>query len=1469
MESLLTQITNYLHAQSWQIAVLTIVIVFISFLFKNKSAHIRYILWMIVLAKCLVPPFYTISLAVLPPQEIPVRTLSQPTVENMITEYSVPELTLTELSDSMPNRSEIIPPLISKEKKVNYNTRSLLAIGWLAGLIALSLYYIINALRTQIWLHNRRKELPSEYRKNIENLFIAHGYKKTPHIWMLDEISQPFVWGLVRGSIYLPTEMTNKKNARFHMSLLGHELSHIIRFDALINSLQIVAQAIFWFHPFVWWTNRKIRMEREKCCDEMTISSLNTIPEDYSDAIVEILATKYEQARRVPSLAVAGKAKNIEERIKTMLRPGKKFYKRPSVIALIIILLFAFLIVPIGCVLTNKSETKTVTEQAENTPKSLFEAIWASDPDEVKRLIANGVDVNTTDPDNPDVKYTPLMAAANGGFAKVAKVLLENGAEVNATDFQGWTALYYAFWLYSPDDNEKKHRERAELVKALITSGADVNKQCQGISPLINAITTGTPRLGSIEALLDGGADIHFKDNRGLTPLYYAAFDGDRNVLDLIIERGDYADTIHLAACRGDLDKVQTLLEKGTDVNTKDEFGCTPLHWAVRARSPEVASLLITNGADINATAGPDNLTPLMTARKLPVIELLVSKGVDVRSQENKSKLYKACSVGDIKVVRFLIDKGADVNARNSRRSTPLCVAAASDHKEVVELLLDKGADINAPGRRGYTPLGSAARYGSKETAEFLIEKGANIHTPDNRGMSPLDLAKEWGWTEIVELLTQHGAKEFAQVTSSRSTRSESQGRMSSIERAILSNNLDKVKELISQGADVNLRDSRGNTPLLQAIIIRKLSFIEPLIAAGADVNVKARNGAMPLHRIANSGQTEIAELLIKNGANVDAREERWGSTPLLAAAVSGRKDMVELLLKKGADIESPDGNGLSPLHLTAGYGNKVHMNVIQLLIKKGADINSRGYGDATPFQTAVAVGRKEVAELLLIHGAKVNVVGKYWGNAAHCAMRINKPEMVRWAIEKGIDIPLLHQAAYFGETAKVRSLLNAGEDVNQKDQADFTPLHCAVFGTKRDVVELLLKNSANIEARSCGYVTPLFWACKRGHLDMVKVLLENGAQVNGRSRKNMTWGSILIENWIGLHAAAQMGHLDVVEYLLAHGADINAECTVRENGITPLHCAARGGHVDVIKFLLAKGVDINHRTVKGRSALDIAKEHYHTKAVELLRKYGAKELRTPAIWMDTASDHLWSTSKNWSKYPTATDWAKIRNGLPGPTIDFEGAVANRVHIGYPEGGILTIDGGTLVISEDDLRLGKAGNTGTLNMISGSISVARDLDVGSEGQRGIITMTGGTITVSRDLEMPASVGSSAQVNLYGGTIILGGSLLMREDGILDITAGTLIIDGDARVYIQGYMNNGWITAYGGTGTIIYDYDTSHSGKTTISASPDVAYITVPDVIGADPYLISDTGRTPVEITQAMDFENLSELLKSHGRGVQK
>ena len=384
MEDYITQITSYIWIQSWQIAVLVVIIAAASLALNKRSAHVRYLLWLIVLAKCLVPPLFTIPLAVLP-QEKPAMVLE--TMDTSAGESST-------LLSAKP-ATGLMPTLT--ERSASLTIRQYLGFGWFLCAAAFVLAASIKAARTNLWLRRERKPLPGELQTRITASLANMEIAIVPKVWLVDGIGQPFVWGLLRGSIYLPGDFVKADSVEHRRDVLGHELSHVQRFDAAVNILQVIAQAIFWFHPFVWWANKKIRAEREKCCDEMAIARLGTKAKDYSSAIVNTLIAEHESTRPVPSLAIAGPVKNIEERIKTIMKPGKIFCKRPSLVAVIVLLLAALVTVPIGCGLTRRAKSETATELEAKPAGALHKAVADGDIERVKSLIAKGVDINTRD----------------------------------------------------------------------------------------------------------------------------------------------------------------------------------------------------------------------------------------------------------------------------------------------------------------------------------------------------------------------------------------------------------------------------------------------------------------------------------------------------------------------------------------------------------------------------------------------------------------------------------------------------------------------------------------------------------------------------------------------------------------------------------------------------------------------------------------------------------------------------------------------------------------------------------------------------------------------------------------------------------------------------------------------------------------------------------------------------------------
>jgi ankyrin repeat protein/beta-lactamase regulating signal transducer with metallopeptidase domain len=1014
MESWLTRITDYLLTQSWQIAILTIVVAAASFFLRNRSAHVRYLLWLVVLAKCLVPPVYSISLAVLPQREPLASAAAVPLAERGIAENSAPEGAVTEpvRPTFRPTATPPAPQVL--EKPATYNIRAWPAVGWLAGALALLAFNLVNALRTQVWLQRQRRTLPVESRREIRSFFSAHGLKRIPSIWLLDGVSQPFVWGLVRGSIYLPLDFADLKDRNRWASLLGHELSHVIRCDAVVNSFQVVAQIVFWFHPFVWWANRRIRTEREKCCDEMTVARLHTPPEDYSEAIVETLAAKHEQVRPVPSLAVAGQIKNIEERIKTMLKPGKKFYKRPSLIVAMAIMLIALLTVPTALVLTARA-----VAGAAATP--LHQAAADRNLKEARSLISRGANINAKDKEG----RTPLFYAVENGHTFMCDLLIVKGADVNAKDAAGDTPLHHAARLVTHGD----WRLAAELTRR----GADVNamnKQRQ--TPLhvaleggnnkhahvasmllwydvnINAEdANGTTVLhlaaqraidpedwgeGVLGRILTKGADANLKDAKGRAALHFACdHDPDaQHIVKMILERAkgvrlDIADSngvtpLHIAALRGQRNACELLIANGANVDAKDKYGRTPAHHAVRAGNIETANSLIENGADISSihlSAYKGNLSNLKT---------LLARGVSVNEQDETgfTALHAAAAGGHREVVEYLISQGGDIEAEGGPGWTALSYAARGNYKDVVEALRAKGigggkkvsrllpvviergyvdiattlialgADVNFDDGR---PLGMAARHGHKDIVELLISKGAAVINPgQEQWWDPLDEAARYGRIDIARYLIEAGADVNGKVSS-----------WSPLGFAAGNGHKRMVEFLLSKGADVNKAGGWGF--LHEAIHYNHFDIVKLLLEHGADVN--QGGGYSPLG-LAAWYVPAFVELLVNNGGDVNAISPKWGWTPLHLAVYGGNRDAFDLLVSRGANVNARTDRKETVLHLLIQWGRKPDQ--VRFVLSRGVDINAADACGWTALHRAVLYNLPEIVDLLMAEGADVNV---------------------------------------------------------------------------------------------------------------------------------------------------------------------------------------------------------------------------------------------------------------------------------------------------------------------------------------------------------------------------------------------------------------------------------------------------------------------------------------------------------------
>ena len=355
--------------------------------------------------------------------------------------------------------------------------------------------------------------------------------------------------------------------------------------------------------------------------------------------------------------------------------------------------------------------------------------LQADDLTAISLLLSAGADVNAEN----DGGITRLHGAAGDLDVSVVLLLLSAGADANGNAESGAdTPLHWA--ANSRHPNAEDFIE--SVISLLLSAGADVNAK----NDLNRTVLLVTFRKGHLEGIpvlvLAGGhwgeacADSLTVNPAGpsppciapsakvceeLTPPHF--YSVPRGVC-LAYPGGDYP-LHHAAGQGGNLTAVVQLLrlgdERGFDVNAKNNFGSTPLHYAAGWGRATIVATLLLAGADVNAKNNNDE-TPLHHAvlgAPAPVVSLLLLAGADVNAKNeiHSAPLHWAAGYGDASVVSLLLSADAEVNAKNILSVTPLHFAAGEGRALNAWLLLLAGADVNAKDFLGRTPLREATGH--------------------------------------------------------------------------------------------------------------------------------------------------------------------------------------------------------------------------------------------------------------------------------------------------------------------------------------------------------------------------------------------------------------------------------------------------------------------------------------------------------------------------------------------------------------------------------------------------------------------------------------------------------------------------------------------------------------------------------------------------------------------------------------
>ena len=460
-------------------------------------------------------------------------------------------------------------------------------------------------------------------------------------------------------------------------------------------------------------------------------------------------------------------------------------------------------------------------------------------------LIAHGADVNA----KGDTGYTPLHVAAGLGQEDMVKLLLDNGADINAMDVRG-TPLQAAVL--------QGHEEVVALLierKAKLTGAITVLGQAGAYKPQHTTI---------VRRLLDAGADPNEKDKYGHSPL------------DAVITRSN--------------DAAYLLVARGADVGRADSKQEPRAFTLVKKANVRALQVVFDRGFD-PATRGLKGESLLHVAGSREVVDMMLAKGLrlNARDKDGDEPLHYAARAGNVDLAEYLIAKGAPVDAADDQGKTPLMFVRSymetKKKRSMLDLLLDKGADLHKRDARGYAALDIAAEVGDLTILKQLLQRGASATAHDRNGYTALYRART---ADVARELIARGANPKARASDGRTP----------LHLASKSSHFDVAKLLIQSGADASATDGSGQTPMFLAV--RSTSIEKELLQAGASVNATDHEGKTPLHYAARVSLATV-KLLLEKGAKLNARD-RAGNTPLHEAAALGPPYFAENLIRLGAD---------------------------------------------------------------------------------------------------------------------------------------------------------------------------------------------------------------------------------------------------------------------------------------------------------------------------------------------------------------------------------------------------------------------------------------------------------------------------------------------------------------------------------------------------------------------------------------
>ncbi|XP_037304830.2 ankyrin repeat and SOCS box protein 2-like isoform X1 [Pungitius pungitius] len=400
--------------------------------------------------------------------------------------------------------------------------------------------------------------------------------------------------------------------------------------------------------------------------------------------------------------------------------------------------------------------------------------------------------------------------------------------------------------------------------------------------------------------------------------------------------------------------------------------------------------------------------------------------------------------------------------------------------------------------RSQLSPLQCLILNGDAAALMSLVRQSfGGLMEPDNEGWIALHEAAFYGQLQCLTILI----KAYPDSVNRRTLKSQT-----ALLLAAGRGNVSCVDFLLKNGANPNIYNKEGETPLFAACEQPSEDIVELLLRSGAQVNRCSLQGTSPLHEACRHGQLKLCRLLLEAGGHLHIKNI-YGIQSFFIAAQHGHTDIIELLAGEGADINEQAGDGASPLFEACKNG---HVSGVNALLVLKADANRPMKSGLLPLHVAIQNKHSRIVSLLIPVTSRVRI--QHSGiSPLHVAAENNSNDIMELLIKSGFDVNR--------KLSKDRSKM-------YKDRRS-TPLYFSVYNDNLQATKMLLDAGAD---PNLDVFNALLIAVQLGRMDMAVLLLKYGANVNAQVSPQLSWFPVAL--------LLKMESLPMLKLLLDNGCD-------------------------------------------------------------------------------------------------------------------------------------------------------------------------------------------------------------------------------------------------------------------------------------------------------------------------------------------